>query len=37
MESVEILAREIKVLVFDQYGTIMDMQKGLTEGLRRKY
>lgn len=26
-----IRAREIKVLVFDQYGTIVDMQKGLTE------
>jgi len=26
----EILQREIKWLVFDQYGTIVDMQKGLT-------
>lgn len=25
------LAREIKVLVFDQYGTVVDMQKGLTD------
>ena len=31
MERLEILKREIKVLVFDQYGTIVDMQKGLTE------
>ena len=27
----EILKREIRALVFDQYGTIVDMQKGLTE------
>jgi 2-haloacid dehalogenase len=31
MERPEILKREIKVLAFDQYGTIVDMQKGLTE------
>jgi 2-haloacid dehalogenase len=31
MEKPEILRREIKALVFDQYGTIVDMQKGLTE------
>lgn len=30
MGQPEILKREIKVLVFDQYGTIVDMQKGLT-------
>jgi len=30
MERAEILRPEIKVLVFDQYGTIVDMQKGLT-------
>ena len=30
MERPEILRREIKVLIFDQYGTIVDMQKGLT-------
>jgi 2-haloacid dehalogenase len=30
MESPEILKREIKALAFDQYGTIVDMQKGLT-------
>jgi len=29
--SPELLKREIKVLVFDQYGTVVDMQKGLTE------
>ncbi len=31
MERPEILRREIRALVFDQYGTIVDMQKGLTE------
>src|SRR2546423_5314250 len=31
MERTEILKREIKALAFDQYGTIVDMQKGLTE------
>jgi 2-haloacid dehalogenase len=31
MESVGILAREIRVLIFDQYGTVVDMQKGLSE------
>jgi 2-haloacid dehalogenase len=31
MERTEILEREIKALAFDQYGTIVDMQKGLTE------
>jgi 2-haloacid dehalogenase len=29
----EILRREIKALAFDQYGTIVDMQKGLTEAV----
>ena len=29
----EDLKRSIKVLVFDQYGTIVDMQKGLTEAV----
>jgi 2-haloacid dehalogenase len=33
VEQLEILKREIKVLVFDQYGTIVDMQKGLTEAV----
>jgi 2-haloacid dehalogenase len=28
---IDILKREIKILVFDQYGTIVDMQKGLTD------
>ena len=31
MGTAEILKREIKALAFDQYGTIVDMQKGLTE------
>jgi 2-haloacid dehalogenase len=31
VERPEILKREIKALAFDQYGTIVDMQKGLTE------
>jgi 2-haloacid dehalogenase len=30
MENLEVLRREIKALAFDQYGTIVDMQKGLT-------
>jgi 2-haloacid dehalogenase len=30
MEKPDILKREIKALAFDQYGTIVDMQKGLT-------
>lgn len=33
MERPEILKREVKALVFDQYGTIVDMQKGLTEAV----
>ncbi len=31
MEAIDILARETRILVFDQYGTIVDMQAGLTE------
>jgi len=31
MTSIGVLARETRVLVFDQYGTIVDMQKGLTD------
>ena len=31
--SAELLKREVKALVFDQYGTIVDMQKGLTEAV----
>ena len=33
MERPEVLKREIKALAFDQYGTIVDMQKGLTEAV----
>jgi 2-haloacid dehalogenase len=33
MENPEILKREIKALLFDQYGTIVDMQKGLAEAV----
>src|SRR6059058_5683860 len=33
METPEVLKREIKALAFDQYGTIVDMQKGLTEAV----
>jgi hypothetical protein len=29
MERAEVLKREIEVLVFDQYGTVVDMQKCL--------
>jgi 2-haloacid dehalogenase len=32
-ETHDVLRREIKVLTFDQYGTIVDMQKGLTEAV----
>ena len=33
METLDVLKREINVLAFDQYGTIVDMQKGLTEAV----
>src|SRR5260370_30992220 len=33
MATYEVLRREIKVLAFGQYGTIVDMQKGLTEAV----
>ena len=33
LERPEILKREIKALAFDQYGTVVDMQKGLTEAV----
>lgn len=33
MERPEVLRREIPALVFDQYGTIVDMQKGLVEAV----
>jgi 2-haloacid dehalogenase len=31
MSNIEQLKSEIKVVMFDQYGTVVDMQKGLTE------
>lgn len=31
MATVEELKRKIKVVMFDQYGTVVDMQKGLTQ------
>lgn len=31
MTTVEELKKKIKVVMFDQYGTVVDMQKGLTE------
>jgi 2-haloacid dehalogenase len=33
VETIDVFRREIKVLTFDQYGTIVDMQKGLTEAV----
>jgi 2-haloacid dehalogenase len=33
MQTPEALRRDIKALAFDQYGTIVDMQKGLTEAV----
>ena len=33
MENLEVLRREIKALAFDQYGTIVDMQRGLVEAV----
>jgi len=33
MATPEVLRREIKAVAFDQYGTIVDMQKGLTEAV----
>ena len=33
MDRPQLLKREIKVLVFDQYGTVVDMQKGLTDAV----
>ena len=32
-EAPDVLRREVKVLAFDQYGTVVDMQKGLTEAV----
>ena len=31
MTTAEELKKKIKVVMFDQYGTVVDMQKGLTE------
>lgn len=31
MADIDLLKRELKVLTFDQYGTVVDMQGGLTE------
>lgn len=33
MPSPDLLKRQIKVLAFDQYGTVVDMQKGLTDAV----
>jgi 2-haloacid dehalogenase len=33
MEAADVLKRAIKALAFDQYGTIVDMQTGLTEAV----
>src|SRR6516165_2654506 len=33
IQALDVLRREIKVLTFDQYGTIVDMQQGLTEAV----
>jgi 2-haloacid dehalogenase len=33
MVRADILKREIRILVFDQYGTVVDMQKGLTDAV----
>ncbi len=33
MELIDQLKRSIKVLAFDQYGTVVDMQSGLTEAV----
>jgi 2-haloacid dehalogenase len=31
MNKAEVLKKRVKVVMFDQYGTVVDMQKGLTE------
>ena len=33
LESADVCQREIKVLIFDQYGTVVDMQQSLTEAV----
>jgi hypothetical protein len=35
MGTIDVFRREIKVLTFDQYGTIVDMQKVLLRPSRR--
>lgn len=34
MTGLALLRREVRALVFDEYGTIVDMQTGLTEAVR---
>lgn len=34
MDDIDVIAREVKILVFDQYGTVVDMQSGLTEAVK---
>jgi hypothetical protein len=31
MTSLDLIGREIRALLFDQYGTVVDLQTGLTE------
>ena len=33
METSNKFNKKIKLIIFDQYGTIVDMQKGLTEAV----
>ena len=33
MSNCDIIKKKIKLIIFDQYGTIVDMQKGLTEAV----
>ena len=33
MSNFDIIKKKIKLIIFDQYGTIVDMQKGLTEAV----
>ena len=37
MTDIEMLKREVKALVFDQYGTVVDMQGGLTDVVREYF
>ena len=34
MSNFDIIKKKIKLIIFDQYGTIVDMQKGLTEAVK---